>query len=80
MWILLRLLVFVLLFLLIGIEAAAHQPLMGVPAVLVWLDRRIFREELLPANLGAAEGWFWAASIITAIGLDVVAELVLGLL
>lgn len=77
MWVLLRLLIFVFLFMVVGLEAAAHQPAMGIPSLLVWLDRRIFREELLPANLGAAEGWFWAFSLTTALALDIVAEILL---
>jgi hypothetical protein len=57
--------------------AAALQPTLGIPAVLVWLDRRRARELLLHANLGAEEAWIWAASLLMALALDAAATALL---
>jgi hypothetical protein len=81
MWVLARLLVFVFLWLvvMVGAGSALRQPVLGAPAVFVWLDRRFYHEVLLPANLGSAEIWFWLAALAAAVGMDVAAALVLGL-
>ena len=50
---------------------AARAVLVALAAVLVWWDRRRSHELLLPANLGAWPGWFWTASLLTALVLDV---------
>ena len=77
MWLLCRALVFVVLFFTTpaGFEASLRQPVLGVPALFVWLDRSFYHERLLPLNLGAAEGWFWAVSFAVALALDGLAEL-----
>jgi hypothetical protein len=50
---------------------ATRAFLVALAAVLVWWDRRRSHELLLPANLGAWPGWFWTASLLTALALDV---------
>lgn len=78
LWLLLRLTFLVIFSLLEQPEAGLHQPSLGIPAVLVWLDRRFYHEQLLPANLGASQLWFWATSLFVALGLDVGAALLLA--
>ena len=79
LWLLLRLMFLVIFWLLAQPEAGLHQPGLGIPAVLVWLDRRFYHEQLLPANLGASEVWFWGTALVVALGLDVGAGLLLAL-
>lgn len=80
LWVLLRksmlmwLLVEVLLFLLFR----SAIPSLGVPALLVWLDRRHAREQLLQWNLGASEIWLWGVPLLTAGVLDLALHLFLG--
>ena len=50
---------------------AARALLVAFAAALVWWDRRRFHELLLPANLGTWPGWFWAASLLVGLVLDV---------
>jgi hypothetical protein len=79
MWLLLRLLLFV--FLLVATRSssvAIRVPTFGMPVLFVRLDRQLFRELLLPANLGASELWFWAVSLSVVLGLDLAAALLLG--
>jgi hypothetical protein len=76
LWLLVRLLLVVALLPFVGREAV-HQATWGVPVLLVWLDRRFFRELLLPANLAASELWFWGASLGVVGGLDVLAAVLL---
>ena len=79
MWVLARLFVFCYLLLVVAADAgsALRQPVLGSPALFVWLDRRFYHETLLPANLGGAEVWLWLVSAAVAIGLDVLAAIVL---
>lgn len=77
LWLLLRLFLAVGLFYFLG-PAALLIPATGIPAVLVWIDRRNARELLLHANLGASELWFWAAALLPALLLDVAAHLLLA--
>ncbi len=53
---------------------------MALAAFLVWWDRRRAHELLLPANLGAWPGWFWTASLLTALVLDVGVQALLAAL
>ena len=53
---------------------ATRSVLVGLAAVLVWLDRRRSHELLLPANLGAWSGWFWGASLLTALASDIAVQ------
>lgn len=59
-----------------GIALALHPGwamravLVALAAFLVWWDRWRAHELLLPANLGAWPGWFWTASLLTAMVLD----------
>lgn len=69
MWLGVKGILFLILFPSSG-PAAALQPTLGVPAALVWLNRRRAREQLLHANLGAEEAWIWAASLVVALALD----------
>lgn len=68
-----------------GIAAALHPHgamravLVAMAAVLVWWDRRRSHELLLPANLGAWPGWFWTASLLTGLALDVMVQTALAL-
>lgn len=82
MWALARLFVFsfLALGLRVGLEESLRQPVLGLPALFVWLDRRFYHELLLPANLGASELWFWAVSLSTALTLDVAAAILLRLI
>lgn len=50
---------------------ATRGVLMALAAGMVWWDRRRSHELLLPANLGAWPGWFWTASLLAALVLDV---------
>lgn len=59
---------------------ATRVLLAALAAFLVWWDRRRAHELLLPANLGAWPGWFWAASLLTALVLDVVVQALLAAL
>lgn len=67
-----------------GIAAVLHPlwamriVLVALAAVGVWFDRSRAHELLLPANLGAWPGWFWSASLLTALVLDVVVQTLLG--
>ena len=79
-WLLLRLLFFVLLWLAGGTSAALHPSLVtrifivSATVLLVWWDRRRAHELLLPANLGAWSGWFWAAALLVAATLDLATQ------
>ena len=77
MWVLVRLMFVVALWPLMGLSAAVHQPTWGIPALLVWFDRRQNHEQLLHANLGTSELCFWGASLLTVCGLDLVAQALL---
>ena len=79
LWLLLRLMFLVIFWLLEQPEAGLHQPSLGIPALLVWLDRRFYHEQLLPANLGASELWFLGTALVVALGLDAAAGLLLAL-
>ena len=71
MWLVVR--VGVVVFLGLGLRmgpAALLQPTYGVPALLVWIDRKRSHEQLLHANLGASELWFWALSLAVVLLLD----------
>ncbi|HEX6371381.1 MAG TPA: hypothetical protein VF006_20860 [Longimicrobium sp.] len=59
---------------------ATRAVLVALAAVAVWWDRRRSHELLLHANLGAWPGWFWTASLLTALVLDVGVQTVLGAL
>jgi hypothetical protein len=78
MWLLLRMMLIVLFAWLGGFNEALRVPTYGMAALLVRIDRQLFRELLLPANLGASELWFWAVSLSVVIGLDLAATLLLG--
>ena len=79
-WLLVRAVLFVVVWLLTGSASIAiRQPSLGLPALLVWFDRRHFREILLPANLGVRESWIGGACLTVAIGLDLLAALLLSL-
>lgn len=69
-----------------GLAGALH-PLWATRVVLValaafgvWFDRSRSHELLLPANLGAWPGWFWTASLLTGLVLDVGIQTLLGAL
>ena len=85
-WVLARLLFFVLLWLVAGLPIALAPTLttrvflVALTAFLVWWDRRRAHELLLPANLGAWSGWFWAASLFTASLLDLTLQALVGVL
>ncbi|HVH12160.1 MAG TPA: hypothetical protein VM759_03860 [Longimicrobium sp.] len=51
--------------------------LVALTSILVWLDRSRSSELLLPANLGAWPGWFWTASLLTALVLDITVQALL---
>ncbi|HEV2121956.1 MAG TPA: hypothetical protein VGW38_04160 [Chloroflexota bacterium] len=59
---------------------ATRAVLVALATVLVWWDRRRSHELLLPANLGAWSGWFWTASLLTALVLDVAIQTLLAAL
>ena len=59
---------------------AARALLVAGAALLVWWDRQRAHELLLPANLGVWPGWFWTASLLTALVLDVAVQSVLAAL
>jgi hypothetical protein len=76
LWLLARVLILVL-FLAVGDVSVALHPgwathafLIMVTAFLVWWDRRRSHELLLHAELGAAPGWLWAATLLTACAID----------
>jgi hypothetical protein len=79
MWLLTRMLLFAFFAIVfqVGI-AAALQPTWGLPSLLVWLERKRCHEQLLHANLGASELWFWAVSLLTVFTLDAAATVLLG--
>lgn len=56
---------------------ATRAMLIVLSAVLVWWDRRRSQELLLPANMGAWSGWFWTASLLAALILDVALQALL---
>ena len=71
MWLLVRFILFAFFLFVMGAGiAAVLQPTWGLPALLVWLDRKQAHEQLLHANLGASEGWIWAVSLLTVFALD----------
>lgn len=57
---------------------ATRAMLVATAAVLVWWDRRRSHELLLPTDLGVWPGWFWTASLLTALVLDVVLQALLA--
>jgi hypothetical protein len=59
---------------------ATRLGLVAFAALLVWWDRKLAHELLLPANLGAWPGWFWTASLLSALVLDVVVQTILAAL
>jgi hypothetical protein len=59
---------------------AGRVVLVALAAFLVWWDRRRSRELLLPANLGAWPGWFWTASLLAALVLDLGVQTLLAAL
>ncbi len=85
-WVLSRLVIASILALSGGTSAAlqlswsARALLVVLTAILVWWDRRRAHELLLHANLGAAEGWFWAGSAATAAVLDVATQVLYRML
>lgn len=80
MWLVTRLFVcmFVWIVFIPDFAVAIRQPVLGLPALFVWLDRRFYREVLLPANLGTEGVWLNGASLACALGLDVLAGMILG--
>lgn len=81
MWVLARTFVFAfLVFMAVASPGEAiRQPVLGAPALFVWLDRRFYHETLLPANLGTAPAWLWLIPLLLALGLDVIVALLIGL-
>lgn len=82
-WVPVRIAAFIVMWWADGFSAALH-PVGGaragivvLTAYAVWWDRRIARELLLPANLGARPVWFWAASLLAAAAMDVVVQALL---
>lgn len=67
-----------------GIALVLYPPwstrilLVVITAFLVWWDRMRSHELLLPANLGAWPGWFWVASLLTALVVDIIAQAILA--
>lgn len=59
---------------------ATRAVLVVLAAVVVWWDRRRSHELLLPANLGAWSGWFWTASLLTALVMDLAVQTLLAAL
>jgi hypothetical protein len=59
---------------------ATRAVLVVLAAVVVWWDRRRSHELLLPANLGAWSGWFWTASLLTALVMDMAVQTLLAAL
>jgi hypothetical protein len=87
LWVLARLTYSVIFWLATDDLAVALHPnwitrifLIAVAAFLVWWDRKRAHEVLLPANLGAAPEWFWTASLLAALVLDVTLQTLLRLL
>lgn len=80
LWILLRksVLMWLLVALLLFVLFKTAIPSLGVPALLVWLDRRHAREQLLQWNLGASDIWLWGVPLLTAGVLDLALQLFLG--
>ena len=60
--------------------AAARVGLVALAAMGVWWDRSRSHELLLHANLGAWPGWFWTASLLTALVMDVSIQTLLAAL
>lgn len=56
----------------------ARAVLVAVAAVLEWWERLRFHELLLHANLGAWPGWFWVASLLTALVMDLAVQTLLA--
>ena len=78
MWLMIRLLLFAFFFFVFQVGmSAVLQPTWGLPALLVWMDRRRSHEQLLHANLGASEVWFWSVSLLTVFTLDAAATALL---
>jgi hypothetical protein len=69
-----------------GIAEALHPAwptrilIVALTAFFVWWDRKRSHELLLPANLGAWPGWFWTASLLTALVVDIVVQALLSAL
>lgn len=86
MWVLSRLLFFFILLIGVGVAGALHPTavthviLAVTTSFFVWWDRRRARELLLHANLGAAEPWFWIASLLTASLMDLTTQALIGVL
>lgn len=59
---------------------ATRLGLVAFAAVLVWWDRKLANELLLPANLGVWPGWYWTASLLSAQVLDVAVQSVIAAL
>ena len=81
-WLLVRVALFLMVLFVSGFVPtsfldALRQPSYGLPAILVWLDRRFFHEILLSANLGGWEGWIWVVSLAVSLGLDLLAAAIL---
>jgi hypothetical protein len=75
MWLLVRLFAFLVVALATEVSLdAAIQATYGIPALLVWIDRKRSHELLLHANLGASELWFWGVSLASALALDFAAN------
>jgi hypothetical protein len=82
LWPMARVLIALVLFLAAGDVSVALHPgwttrafLVVVTALLVWWDRRRSHEILLHAVPGAAPGWLWGASLLTASALEVAMQL-----
>lgn len=54
--------------------------LVALTAFFVWWDRMRSHELLLPPNLGAWPGWFWTASLLVALVVDIVVQSILAAL
>lgn len=61
-------------------SGATRAALVTITAILVWWDRRRSHELLLSANLGAWEGWFWTASLLGALAMDMAVQSLLAAL
>lgn len=87
LWVLARLLYSIVLWLATRDLTATLHPswitrlvLVALAAFLMWWDRRRSHELLLPANLGAWSGWFWSASLLAALVLDMAVQTLLAAL
>jgi len=78
MWLLVRVFLALALWL-SGLEFTETilAPTLGIPALLVWLDRRSGDELILQANLGASELWLTGGSLALVLLLDLLAHLLL---